>query len=87
MQESEKNELPKNEKYKFLNDIYDDFFYLISSNPDKFDPDKTNIATNIESQRTVNTESNLNAEKEIPKIDVEEKKLETAVSLEIKKKN
>lgn len=86
MQESEKSELPKNEKYKFLNDIYDDFFYLISSNPDNFDPDKTNSVSNAEEQKSINiskanAESNLNTEK----IDVEEKKQETAVSLEDKK--
>lgn len=86
MQELEKNELPKNEKYKFLNDIYDDFFYLISSNPDNFDPDKTNSVSNAEEQKSINiskanAESNLNTEK----IDVEEKKQETAVSLEDKK--
>lgn len=86
MQELEKNELPKNEKYKFLNDIYDDFFYLISSNPDNFDPDKTNSVSNAEEQKSINiskanAESNLNTEK----INVEEKKQETAVSLEDKK--
>lgn len=89
MQELEKNELPKNEKYKFLNDIYDDFFYLISSNPDNFDPDKTNSTINAETtaeaQKVTNSESSIPAEKEIPKINVEEKKQETAVSLEDKK--
>lgn len=55
MQELEKSELPKNDKYKFLNDIYDDFFYLISSNTDGFDSEK------------------VNAEKDFPKIHVEEK--------------
>lgn len=89
MQELEKNELPKNEKYKFLNDIYDDFFYLISSNPDNFDPDKTNSTitaeTTAEAQKVTNSESSIPAEKEIPKINVEEKKQETAVSLEDKK--
>lgn len=68
MQELEKNELPKNDKYKFLNDIYDDFFYLISSNPDGFNPEKTGT------------------EKQLPKIDVEEKKPEIAVSLDDRKK-
>lgn len=68
MQELEKNELPKNDKYKFLNDIYDDFFYLISSNPDGFNPEKTDT------------------EKQLPKIDVEEKKPEIAVSLDDRKK-
>lgn len=89
MQESEKSELSKNEKYKFLNDIYDDFFYLISSNPDNFDPDKTNSTINAETtaeaQKVTNSESSIPAEKEIPKINVEEKKQETAVSLEDKK--
>lgn len=89
MQELEKNELPKNEKYKFLNDIYDDFFYLISSNPDNFDPDKTNSTINAETtaeaQKVTNSESSIPAEKEIPKINVEEKKQETAISLEDKK--
>lgn len=68
MQELEKSELPKNDKYKFLNDIYDDFFYLISSNTDGFDSEK------------------VNAEKDFPKIHVEEKKLEVAVSLDDRKK-
>lgn len=88
MQELEKNELPKNDKYKFLNDIYDDFFYLISSNPDAFDPEKTDVESNATVQKSIgiNSKSNLNTEKEIPKINVEEKKIETAVSIEDKKK-
>lgn len=86
MQELEKNELPKNDKYKFLNDIYDDFFYLISSNPDRFDPEKTNEEVAVQKSSSTTSESNLKVEEKVPKINVEEKKQETAVSLEDKKK-
>lgn len=86
MQELEKNELPKNDKYKFLNDIYDDFFYLISSNPDRFDPEKNNEEVAVQKPSNTSSESNLKVEEEVPKINVEEKKQETAVSLEDKKK-
>lgn len=88
MQELEKNELPKNDKYKFLNDIYNDFFYLISSNPDSFDSEKADAETNVAVKKTINTnnESNVNIEKEIPKINVEDKKVETTISLKDKKK-
>lgn len=84
MQELDKNELPKNDKYKFLNDIYDDFFYLISSNPDDFNSEKTNADVAV--QKLTNTESNLNTEKELPKKIVEEKTSEATISLEDKKK-
>lgn len=51
MQESEKND-----KYKFLNDIYDDFFYLISSNPDSFESEKTISENKIEIAANSNIE-------------------------------
>ncbi len=88
MQELEKDELPKNDKYKFLNDIYNDFFYLISSNPDDIDSEKSNLESNTDVQKTDITEkadnkSTQNFEKEIPEINVEDKK--TDISLEDKK--
>lgn len=35
----------KNQAQKFLNDIYDDFFYLFSSNPEKLDELRNTIET------------------------------------------
>lgn len=52
-------ELENNDKYKFLNDIYDDFFYLISSNPDDFKPEKTNMENKIEVVPNSNIEKEL----------------------------
>lgn len=47
MKDLEENNKSKNQ---FLNDLYDDFFYLISSNPEEFDSQKKN-STNSEIQK------------------------------------
>lgn len=46
-EQNEKENIPseKNQAQKFLNDIYDDFFYLFSSNPEKLDDLKNKLGT------------------------------------------
>lgn len=90
MQELEKNELPKNDKYKFLNDIYDDFFYLISSNPDGFNPEKSKASVATSSQGKISNEStnqpqNPTVEEKLETLKTEGKEIIKAISLEDKK--
>lgn len=85
MAEQNKNQdyTNKDKTNKFLNDIYDDFFYLFSSNPDKLDelrtkiesiePKESHVPTPTQEKKEDNTEkaktvSTNNLDKELKKI-------------------